>query len=191
MKTTFFFLFFLTNSCFTQIYEGTSFPNYKLYITDINEPNIIVEIGGSNLKMSDDYVILKKDVSKKSDIKSIEIIANSYDSDTYLFKRSNNLYLKYNESGVNRTYKIRKVDYTDEIDKIRFNIFEINTIRNSKESNTVEHKSPKEELTRDELKIRKDKEVELRQQLIKDIDNKFELFKKNPFEYVSKEFNHN
>jgi hypothetical protein len=119
--TSLFFLVFLSvyfgNS--QEIYEGKKILGYRVYMTQISNEKILMEVGGTSLKMGGRYIVLNKERIDDNTLKY-----SSPNSDSYVIKKRNKCYkFYYKPNSIDRKFKLKKVTYSDEIDTIRFNIF--------------------------------------------------------------------
>ena len=124
MKLLYIMLFFglIQNTTDNTIYEGRKGIGQRVYISNIDSSIMIVEYGGTSMKIGGNYfVIYKQDIKKKN----IHIIAMSNDEKTFLYKKNNCLYLSIGKNDDRKEFKLYKKTYDEEINRIRFNIFKM------------------------------------------------------------------
>ena len=113
----FLFSFYFANG--QEILEGKKFLGYRVYMTQISSEKILIEVGGTSLKMGGRYIVLNKERIDDNTLKY-----SSPNSDSYVIKKKNRSHkLYYNPYNIDKKFKLKKVIYSDKIDAIRFNIF--------------------------------------------------------------------
>lgn len=102
----------------SEIYEGKNFPVSRVFISDIDNTNIIAEVGATTDKMGADYIILHKVESSSNNI-----LATNNDKSCALIKKNKKLYFQYKGRLGNKTFRLKKRPYTSSINQNRLNIF--------------------------------------------------------------------
>lgn len=106
-----------SDSC-SYILIGEIFPGYRVIIMNLDEDEIVVEVGGTSLKMGGEILLLKKELSDDK-----ELIAISGNGKSYIKKRKDRIYFIYDGKLGNREYKLKQVKYSKDIERIRLGIF--------------------------------------------------------------------
>ena len=100
------------------IYQGKKEVVRRVYVQNIIEDKVLVEIGGTTLKAGGDYIELNKITDNDGVVKYV-----SNTNQSYLIQRKRFYKFYHYQNNRFRTYKLKKEKYSEKIDNIRFSIF--------------------------------------------------------------------